>query len=89
MTIAGNHNRGNKRHLRGRPANGVFTLTRTGTYQCTPGVLEVDYNITGTATNSAGLQVLYNSVVFLPGQTTTTITVAPVDDSSGRRRPRR
>lgn len=59
------------------PANGVFTITRTSA-----GVpLTVNYTLTGTASNGVDYVSLPSSVTFRATDTTTNITVVPIDDS--------
>jgi hypothetical protein len=57
---------------------GEFTITRTGS---TTSALTVFYTPSGTATNGSDYTALSGSVTIAAGQTTATITVAPIDDS--------
>ena len=57
---------------------GTFKITRTGT----TGSLTVYYAVAGSATNGTDYSNLGNSVVILNGQSSTTITVNPIADSS-------
>jgi Calx-beta domain len=59
------------------PTPGVFTLTRTSSG--TP--LTVSYAMSGTATSGADYTTLSGSVTFAATETTTNITVTPIDDS--------
>jgi subtilisin family serine protease len=56
---------------------GVFRLTRTGV---TNNSLQVNYRITGTATNGIDYEQLSGVAIFSPGSNTTTIVVKPIDD---------
>ena len=58
---------------------GVLTVSRTGS---TASALTVNYTITGTATNGTDYQPLSGSVMINAGQSSATITVTPIDDSS-------
>jgi hypothetical protein len=60
------------------PVNGVFTLSRTGDSSV---ALTVNYTIAGTATPGADYTGLPGSVTFLPGSSTTNITVQVLQDS--------
>jgi len=57
---------------------GVFTITRTNT----TGVLTVNYTIGGTATSGSDYTALGGSVVIANGQSSATVTVNPIDDST-------
>jgi hypothetical protein len=57
---------------------GKFTITRTNA----SGDLAVLYAITGTATNGSDYSTLAASVIIPNGQTTATVTVTPINDSS-------
>ncbi|MDB6124185.1 MAG: Calx-beta domain protein [Pedosphaera sp.] len=57
---------------------GQFTITRTGDIS---GSLTVNYTMGGTATNGVDYVTLPGSVTFLPGATSTNITLVPIDDS--------
>ena len=61
---------------------GVFTVSRTGS---TTASLTVNYIVSGTATNGTDYQTLAGSVMIGSGQSAATITVTPIDDTSGRR----
>ncbi|MCC5628684.1 hypothetical protein LC613_11475 [Nostoc sphaeroides CHAB 2801] len=64
--------------LAGQTANsGQFTLTRIGNITSS---LQVNYTITGTATNSTDYNKLTNSVTFAAGSTTALINITPIDD---------
>ena len=59
------------------PTPGVFTITRTSA-----GVpLTVNYTMSGTASNGVDYGMLPGSVTFGATQTSTNITVTPIDDS--------
>ncbi|MEO6183744.1 MAG: Calx-beta domain-containing protein, partial [Verrucomicrobiota bacterium] len=60
------------------PANGQFTLTRSGDVS---GSLNVPYTISGTATPGTDYTSLSGSVTFLPGATSTNIAVSVIDES--------
>ena len=51
------------------PTNGVYTFTRTGTYQYGSTALTVDFAMTGTATNGQDYNKIYGFVVIPAGQT--------------------
>ena len=57
----------------------VYTFTRTGVTN-TP--LTVTYTVTGTATNGTDYTAIGTSVPFAVGQTTATVNVAPIADST-------
>jgi len=57
---------------------GAFTVTRSG---ARAGALTVFYTISGTASNGTDYTAISGSVVIPDGQTSATITIAPVDDS--------
>ena len=59
------------------PVNGVFTFTRSGD---TTGSLTVNYSLGGNAVNGTDYTTLATSVTFAPGETSTNVTVAPIDD---------
>jgi hypothetical protein len=61
------------------PTNGVFTLTRTG--GDSSGSLTIPYTVTGTATPGADYTTLSGTATFLPGATSTNITVAVTHDT--------
>ena len=62
------------------PTPGVFTLTRVSAD--VSGALTVNFTNTGTATFGADyISSNTNTIVFAPGQTSTNITITPVDDS--------
>ena len=56
---------------------GTFTLTRTGD---TTSALAVNFTIGGTATNGADYPTLASPVTIPAGQSTATITIAPIAD---------
>jgi regulation of enolase protein 1 (concanavalin A-like superfamily) len=56
---------------------GQFTLTRTAP---STAALTVNLTIAGTATNTADYATIASSITFAANQTSTTITVSPVDD---------
>ncbi|MFM9966493.1 MAG: Calx-beta domain-containing protein [Planctomycetaceae bacterium] len=58
---------------------GTLTVTRTG---ATTNALVVNYAISGSATNGSDFDNLTGSVTIEAGQTSATITVRPVDDTS-------
>jgi hypothetical protein len=58
---------------------GVFTITRTPEDIGNP--VTVFYTISGTASNGVDYAILTNRVTIAAGQTTTNITVTPVDDA--------
>ncbi len=58
---------------------GSFTVTRTGS---TAAAMTVNYSVSGTATNGADLDSLSGSVTIAAGQTSATITVRPIDDTT-------
>lgn len=60
------------------PANGQFTITRTGD---SAGALTINYTLGGTATNGTDYTAPSGSVTFLPGVTSTNLTVAVADDA--------
>ncbi|MBI5759948.1 MAG: hypothetical protein HZA46_15630, partial [Planctomycetales bacterium] len=57
----------------------TFTVTRAG--GDTSRALTVSYAVTGAATNGSDYSQLSGSVTFAAGQTSTTITFTPVDDT--------
>jgi hypothetical protein len=61
---------------------GLWTFTRTGTYQGTAPALTINYAISGTATNTSDYGTLSGTVSFAAGATTATVTLTPVDDSA-------
>ncbi|HEY6564800.1 MAG TPA: trypsin-like serine protease, partial [Pirellulaceae bacterium] len=56
---------------------GVFTISRTGS---TTGALTVSFTVAGTATNGTDYSSLASQVTIPAGQSSTTITVNPVND---------
>jgi Ca2+-binding RTX toxin-like protein len=63
----------------GTTANpGVFTLTRTGYIANS---LTVNYSLSGTATNGIDYTNLVGTATFTAGQSTTTVTLSPLDDN--------
>ena len=58
---------------------GTYTVTRTG---ATTNALVVNYSVSGSATNASDFDNLTGSVTIAAGQTSATITVRPVDDTS-------
>ena len=60
------------------PQSTYLTFTRTGS---TAGALTVNYTITGTATNGTDYTSLPGSVTIPIGAVSTTVSVAPIDDS--------
>jgi len=56
---------------------GTFTITRTGG---TTFPLTVDFTLGGTATNGTDYNSVGSSAVIGVGQTTTTVTITPIDD---------
>jgi hypothetical protein len=62
------------------PTAGVFTLTRVSNQTSTP--LTVSYTLTGTASNGVDYVSLPGSVTFAANETSTNITVTPIDDST-------
>lgn len=60
------------------PVNGQFTITRSGDVA---GALTVTYTVSGTATAGSDYTALPGSVTFLPGATSTNISVAVLGDS--------
>jgi Ca2+-binding RTX toxin-like protein len=63
----------------GTTANpGVFTLTRTGYIANS---LTVNYSLSGTATNGVDYTNLVGTATFTAGQSTTTVTLSPLDDN--------
>ena len=60
------------------PDNGTFTFTRA---YATDEPLAVNYTLGGTATNGSDYSTLGGTVVFAAGQTTATVTLAPIDDT--------
>ena len=61
-------------------ANGLFTLTRTGS---TTGALTVNLTISGTATSGGDYTAIPATVDFLAGSATATVPVNVIDDSVG------
>jgi hypothetical protein len=59
------------------PVNGVFTLTRTGDSSA---ALTVEYTVSGTGGAGVDYTALSGAVTFLPGATTTNITVSVLPD---------
>ena len=59
--------------------SGTFTISRTGP---TTGSLTVNYTITGSATNGTDYTTLPTSATIPAGASSTTITVAPLDDTA-------
>jgi len=59
--------------------SGTFTVARTGS---TAAALTVFYTVAGTATNGADFTALGGSVVIAAGDSTATIVVGPIEDSS-------
>jgi hypothetical protein len=58
--------------------NGIFTFTRTGDVsQPTTAI----YTLTGTAINGTDYVTNVLSVTFAPGDTTTNVTIVPIDDA--------
>ncbi|MEB3189470.1 MAG: Calx-beta domain-containing protein [Snowella sp.] len=57
---------------------GVFTLTRTGYIANS---LTVNYSLSGTATNGIDYTNLVGTATFTAGQSTTTVTLSPLDDN--------
>ena len=68
------------------PVPGVFTITRTGGIT-TP--LYVNFSLSGTASNSTytvtGAGAQYTNITFAIGQSTTNVTITPVNDGIARR----
>ena len=65
-------------------ASGVYTFTRTGTYQYGSDALTVEFAMTGTATNggnNADYNTIYGWVVIPAGSNNATVTLTPIDDS--------
>ncbi len=60
------------------PVNGQFTITRSGD---TSGSLTVNYTVGGTAAGGSDYTALPGLFTFLPGATSTNITVAVTDDA--------
>jgi hypothetical protein len=60
------------------PTSGVFTVSRTGS---TASALTVFYALGGAAINGVDYQSLPGSVTIPAGQSSTTITVIPIDDN--------
>jgi hypothetical protein len=60
------------------PVNGVFTISRTGD---TSVPLTINYTVAGTATPGLDYTALPGSVTFLPGASSTNITVQVIDDA--------
>jgi putative intracellular protease/amidase/inorganic pyrophosphatase len=58
---------------------GTFTVSRTGS---TTAALVVNYSLSGTATNRADYDSLSGTVTIPAGQSSATITVRPVDDTT-------
>ena len=58
--------------------NGTFTITRTGS---TVAALTVSLAVTGTATNGSDYNRLPTTVTIPVGQTSTTLTLTPIDDT--------
>jgi len=58
--------------------NGIFTLTRTGS---NTNILIFNYSISGTAINGIDYTTLTGTAQFDAGQSSTTITVAVIDDA--------
>ena len=58
---------------------GTFRIARIGT----SGDITVNYTIGGTATSGADFSALAGSVVIANGQSSATVTVTPIDDSTG------
>lgn len=68
-------------HSAAEPAdNGAFTLTRAGS---TASALVVNYTITGTATNGSDYQTLTTSATIPAGQSSVTIPINVINDSTG------
>ena len=59
---------------------GTFVVTRNGSSLAAP--LTVNYSVSGSATNGTDYDDLTGSVTIAAGQTSATITLRPVDDSS-------
>ena len=60
------------------PNLGTFTITRTGS---TAAPLTVTFTVTGTATNGSDYQRLPATVTIPVGQSSTTLTVTPIDNT--------
>src|SRR5262249_44834796 len=60
--------------------NGVFTITRDGS---TAGPLTVNYRMLGSASNGVDYVSLPGTVTIAAGDTSTNITVVPINDSKG------
>jgi hypothetical protein len=59
------------------PVAGVFQITRSAAGT----LLTVDYTLSGTATNASDYTLLSGSVTFLAAETSTNVSVVPIDDS--------
>jgi hypothetical protein len=57
---------------------GTYTVTRTGS---TDGDLTVNFTIAGSATNGVDYQNIPASVTIASGESTATLTIAPIDDA--------
>ena len=60
--------------------DGAFTVSRTGS---TANALTVTYVVRGTAVAGSDYTALPGTITFLPGETSTNITVVPLNDSTG------
>ena len=62
--------------------SGTFTLTRASSVASLALPLTVNYAVSGTATSSEDYTALSGTVTFLAGETTTTVVVTPVADTT-------
>ncbi len=59
--------------------NGVFTISRSGS---TNTALNVNYTISGTASNGVDYKTIPNSVTIAAGSSSATIVITPIDDNT-------
>ncbi len=60
------------------PDPGSFTVTRTGDTSAT---LQVNFSVTGTATNGSDYQTISSPITIPAGQTSALLAITPIDDS--------